>query len=127
MPRALTLIPYMCLFERIAMEVLRMTQTVKGALAIRRHVKDSTRRIIERAVADGKNRKEPSLIPKIGSASIDPREYACDNPSYSNAWKPVASTCRKTNRSWSIQHNHGSRSNPPQENNTAVLKYSTLR
>jgi hypothetical protein len=56
-PRALTLIPYMCLFERIAIEFPRMTQTVKGALAIRRDVKDSTWRIIELAVADGKNGK----------------------------------------------------------------------
>jgi hypothetical protein len=51
------LIPYMCLFERIAIEFQRMTQTVKGARAIRRHVKDSTWRIIELAVADGKNGK----------------------------------------------------------------------
>jgi hypothetical protein len=54
------------LFERFAIEVLQMTQTVKGAMSILRLQWDATWHIIERAVARGKARKEPSLLPRIG-------------------------------------------------------------
>jgi hypothetical protein len=54
------------MFERFAIEVLLMTQTVKGAMTILRLQWDATWHIIERAVARGKARKEPSLVPRIG-------------------------------------------------------------
>jgi transposase len=54
------------MFEMFAIEVLLMTQVVKGAQIIRRQVKDSTWRIIERAVARGRYRMEPSGRPRIG-------------------------------------------------------------
>jgi transposase len=60
--------------EVFAIEVLLMTQTVKGVLAIsRRHVEDTTWRIIERTVAREKVRTEPSLLPRIG---IDEKAFA---------------------------------------------------
>ena len=61
------------LFERFAIEVLQMTQTVKGAMCILRLHWDATWHIIERAVARGKARKEPSLLPRIG---IDEKAFA---------------------------------------------------
>jgi transposase len=61
------------LFERFAIEVLQMTQTVKGAMSILRLQWDATWHIIERAVARGKARKEPSLLPRIG---IDEKAFA---------------------------------------------------
>lgn len=54
------------MFEMFAIEVLLMTQVVKGAQIIRRQVKDSTWRIIERTVARGRYRMEPSGRPRIG-------------------------------------------------------------
>lgn len=54
------------MFVMFAIEVLLMTQVVKGAQIIRRQVKDSTWRIIERAVARGRYRMEPSGRPRIG-------------------------------------------------------------
>ena len=54
------------MFEMFAIEVLLMTQVVKGAQIIRRQVKDSTWRIIERAIARGKYRMESSRHPRIG-------------------------------------------------------------
>jgi transposase len=60
--------------EVFSIEVLLMTQTVKGVLAIsRRHVEDTTWRIIERAVARKEVREEPSLLPRI---SIDEKAFA---------------------------------------------------
>jgi hypothetical protein len=50
-----------------------MTQTVKGAMTILRLQWDATWHIIERAVARGKARKEPSLLPRIG---IDEKAFA---------------------------------------------------
>jgi transposase len=50
-----------------------MTQTVKGAMSILRLQWDSTWHVIERAVARGKARKEPSLLPRIG---IDEKAFA---------------------------------------------------
>jgi transposase len=61
------------LFERFAIEVLQMTQTVKGAMSILRLQWDATWHIIERAVARGKARKEPSLLPRIG---IDEKAFS---------------------------------------------------
>jgi transposase len=61
------------LFERFAIDVLEMTQTVKGAMAILRLKWDATWNIIERAVMRGKARKEPSPLPRIG---IDEKAFA---------------------------------------------------
>ena len=61
------------MFERFAIEVRIMTQTVKGAMTILRLHWDATWNIIERAVARGKARKEPSLLPRIG---IDEKAFA---------------------------------------------------
>lgn len=61
------------LFERFAIDVLKMTQTVKGAMTILRLKWDCTWHIIERAVARGKARKEPSPLPRIG---IDEKAFA---------------------------------------------------
>ena len=58
--------------EVFAIEVLLMTPTVKGVLAIRRHVEDTTWRIIKRTVAREKVREEPSLLPRI---SIDEKAF----------------------------------------------------
>jgi hypothetical protein len=58
--------------EVFAIEVLLMTQTVKGVLAITRHVEDTTWRIIERTVARENVRTEPSLLPRI---SIDEKAF----------------------------------------------------
>lgn len=61
------------MFERFAIEVLLMTQTVKGAMTILRLLWDATWNIIERAVKRGKARKEPSLLPRIG---IDEKAFS---------------------------------------------------
>jgi len=61
------------LVERFAIDVLQMTQTVKGAMTILRLEWDATWHIIERPVARGKARKEPSLLPRIG---IDEKAFA---------------------------------------------------
>ncbi len=61
------------LFERFAIEVLQMTQTVKGAMTILRLKWDATWHIIERAVARGKARKQPLPLPRIG---IDEKAFA---------------------------------------------------
>jgi hypothetical protein len=50
-----------------------MTQTVKGAMTILRLQWDCTWNTIERAVARGKARKEPSSLPRIG---IDEKAFA---------------------------------------------------
>ena len=52
------------LFERFAIEVLQMTQSVQGAMAILRLKWDATWHLIERAVARGKARKELSPLPR---------------------------------------------------------------
>ncbi len=57
-------------FERFAIEVLLMTQTVKGTITIPRLRWDATWHIIEHAVARGKARKEPSLLSSIGTDEI---------------------------------------------------------
>ena len=63
------------MFEMFVIEVLLMTQVVKGAQIIRRHVKDSTWRIIERAIARGKYRMESSRHPRSASTKKrSPRE-----------------------------------------------------
>jgi len=54
-------------FERFAIEVLQVTQTVKGAMAILRLKWGTTWHIMERAVARGKARKELSPLPRIGT------------------------------------------------------------
>ena len=72
-PWALPHSRFTIMFERFAIEVLLMTQTVKGALTILRLQWDATWHIIERAVARGKARKEPSLLPRIG---IDEKAFA---------------------------------------------------
>jgi transposase len=61
------------MLERFAIEVLLMTQTVKGAMTILRLQWDATWHIIERAVARGKARKEPSVLQRIG---IDEKAFA---------------------------------------------------
>jgi transposase len=65
-PWALPHSRFTIMFERFAIEVLLMTQTVKGAMTILRLQWDATWHIIERAVARGKARKEPSLLPRVG-------------------------------------------------------------
>ena len=72
-PWALPHSRFTIMFERFAIEVLLMTQTVKGAMTILRLQWDATWHIIERAVARGKARKEPSLLPRIG---IDVKAFA---------------------------------------------------
>ncbi len=54
------------LFERLAIDVLLATQTVKGAMSILGTKWDQTWNIIVRAVARGKNRKLNKLLPRIG-------------------------------------------------------------
>lgn len=61
------------MFIVFTIEVLLMTQSVNGAQITRRQVKDSTWRIIERAVARGRYRMEPSGHPRIG---IDEKAFA---------------------------------------------------
>jgi len=54
------------MFERFAIDVLLATQTVKGAMSILDTKWDQTWNIIERAVRRGKQRKEASMMPRIG-------------------------------------------------------------
>lgn len=54
------------LFERLAIDVLRATQTVTGAMAILRIKWDQTWSIIERAVQRGLSRKQARPLPRIG-------------------------------------------------------------
>ena len=54
------------MFESFVIEVLLMTQAVKGAMTILRRQWDATWHISERAVTRGKVRKEPSLLLRIG-------------------------------------------------------------
>jgi transposase len=61
------------LFERLAIDVLRATQTVKGAMTILRTTWDQTWPIVERAVARGQERKEKLPVPHLG---IDEKAFA---------------------------------------------------
>jgi len=61
------------LFERLAIDVLMAVQNVKGAMGLPRLKWDATWHIIERAVARGKARKQPSPLPRIG---IDEKAFA---------------------------------------------------
>ena len=72
-PWALTHSRFTIMFERFDIEVLLMTQTVKGAMTILRLQWDATWHIIERAFARKKARKEQSLLPRIG---IDEKAFA---------------------------------------------------
>ena len=54
-------------FERFAIAVPQVTQTVKDAMAILRLKWDTRWHIMERAVARGKARKELSPLPRIGT------------------------------------------------------------
>ena len=54
------------LFERFAIDVLRATQTVKGAMSILGTKWDQTWAIIQRAVARGQARKERQPLPRVG-------------------------------------------------------------
>lgn len=54
------------LFERLAIDVLLATQTVKGAMSILGTKWDQTWNIILRAVARGQNRKLIKMLPRIG-------------------------------------------------------------
>jgi transposase len=72
-PWALPHSRFTIMLERFAIEVLLMTQTVKGAMTILRLQWDATWHIIERAVARGKARKEPSVLQRIG---IDEKAFA---------------------------------------------------
>jgi len=72
-PWALPHSRFTIMFERLAIEVLQMTQSVKGTMTILRLQWDATWHIIERAVARGKARKEPSLLSRIG---IDEKAFA---------------------------------------------------
>jgi transposase len=54
------------LFERFAIDLLQVTQNVKGAMKILNIKWDATWHILERAVARGKARKEPSPLRRIG-------------------------------------------------------------
>lgn len=69
-------LPHSCptrMFERFTIEVRLMSQTVKGSMTILRLQGDTTSHNIERAVARGKARTEPSLLPRIG---IDEKAFA---------------------------------------------------
>ena len=54
------------LFERLAIDVLQATQTVKGAQSILGTTWDETWHILRRAVARGKARKSAKPMPRIG-------------------------------------------------------------
>lgn len=64
---------YTLLFERFAIDVLRSTQTVKGAISILRIKWDQGWHILERAVERGQGRKVDKLMPHIG---IDEKAFA---------------------------------------------------
>lgn len=61
------------LFERLAIDVLLATQTVKGAMGILRTTWDETWYFVQRAVRRGQDRKEAKLLPRIG---IDEKAFA---------------------------------------------------
>lgn len=61
------------LFERLAIDVLLATQTVKGAMAILRTTWDETWYFVQRAVQRGQARKEARPLPRIG---IDEKAFA---------------------------------------------------
>ena len=54
------------MFERFAIDVLLATQTVKGAMSVLGTKWDQTWNIIWRAVRRGKQRKEATMMPRIG-------------------------------------------------------------
>jgi transposase len=61
------------LFERLAIDILLVTQTVTGAMGILRTSWDETWYFIQRAVRRGQERKETKLLPRIG---IDEKAFA---------------------------------------------------
>jgi transposase len=61
------------LFERLAIDVLLATQTVKGAMGILRTSWDETWYFLQRAVRRGQDRKEAKPLPRIG---IDEKAFA---------------------------------------------------
>lgn len=61
------------LFERLAIDVLRATQTVKGARTILRTSWDETWYFVEHAVQRGLLRKEAKTLPRIG---LDEKAFA---------------------------------------------------
>lgn len=61
------------LFERLAIDVLLATQTVKGAMGILRTTWDETWYFMQRAVRRGQDRKEVKPLPRIG---IDEKAFA---------------------------------------------------
>ncbi|QDU88390.1 Transposase [Pirellulimonas nuda] len=61
------------LFERLAIDVLLATQTVKGAMGLLRTNWDQTWNIVQRAVARGKSRKVDGPLPRIG---IDEKAFS---------------------------------------------------
>ena len=61
------------LFERLAIDVLLATQTVKGAMGILRTSWDETWYFVQRAVRRGQDRKEAKPLPRIG---IDEKAFA---------------------------------------------------
>lgn len=61
------------LFERFAIDVLRMTQNVKGAQSILKTGWEQTWNILHRAVSRGQSRKQELPMPRIG---IDEKSFA---------------------------------------------------
>lgn len=61
------------LFERFAIDLLRATQTVTGAMSILGTNWDQTWNIVQRAVQRGQNRKSAQPLPRIG---IDEKAFA---------------------------------------------------
>jgi transposase len=61
------------LFERLAIDVLLATQTVTGAMSILRTSWDETWYFVQRAVRRGQQRKQATLLPRIG---IDEKAFA---------------------------------------------------
>ena len=61
------------LFERLAIDILLATQTVKGAMSILRTSWDETWYFVQRAVRRGQDRKEAKSLPRIG---IDEKAFA---------------------------------------------------
>jgi transposase len=61
------------LFERFAIDVLLVTQTVKGAMSLLGTKWDQTWNIVQRAVTRGQERKEAMPLPRIG---IDEKAFA---------------------------------------------------
>ncbi len=61
------------MFKRLAIDVLKVTQTVTGAMAIARDSWDETWHILTNAVDRGQSRKVATSIPQIG---IDEKAFA---------------------------------------------------